>query len=77
MHIDGLAATAYNSFSGGGAAHLFWRNPQIGLFGPIAALAGVRGATIGWYGAEGEIYAPLHPGGIRSPPRRGARGYRG
>jgi hypothetical protein len=59
VQIDGLAATSYGSFGGGGAAHLFWRNPQIGLFGPIAALAGFRGATVGWYGAEGEIYASL------------------
>lgn len=59
VQVDGLAATSYSSFGGGGAAHLFWRNPQIGLFGPIAALAGYRGATVGWYGAEGEIYAPL------------------
>lgn len=58
VQVDGLAAISYGSFGGGGAAHLFWRNPQIGLFGPIAALAGFRGATLGWYGAEGEIYAP-------------------
>jgi hypothetical protein len=57
MQVDGLAATSYASFGGGGAAHLFWRDPQIGLLGPIAALAGFRGATVGWYGAEGEIYA--------------------
>ncbi|MDP2329707.1 MAG: hypothetical protein Q8M19_03285 [Reyranella sp.] len=59
VQVDGLAATSYDSLSGGGAAHLFWRNPQIGLFGPVAALAGFRGATVGWYGAEGEIYAPM------------------
>jgi hypothetical protein len=58
IQVDGLAATSYGSFGGGGAAHLFWRDPRIGLFGPIAALAGFRGATVGWYGAEGEIYAP-------------------
>jgi hypothetical protein len=59
VQADGAAATAFSSFGGGGAAHLFWRDPQVGLFGPIAALAGARGTTAGWYGAEGEIYAPV------------------
>ena len=57
LQIDGLAATAYGSFAGGGGAHLFWRDPQIGLVGPIAALAGGRGSTVGLYGGEAEFYA--------------------
>lgn len=59
VQVDGLAATAYNSFGGGGAAHLFWRNPAIGLAGPVVALVGARGNTVGWYGGEGELYAGL------------------
>lgn len=58
MQIDGLAATSYGALGGGGLAHLFWRDPQVGLFGLIGGLAGAQGATIGWYGAEGEVYAP-------------------
>jgi hypothetical protein len=57
LQVDGVASLADNSFLGGGAAHLFWRDPQVGLVGPIVALAGDRGATIGWYGGEGELYA--------------------
>lgn len=57
VQVDGMAATAYSSFVGGGVAHLFWRDPRIGMFGPIAGLVGGRGTTTGWYGAEGEFYA--------------------
>jgi hypothetical protein len=59
VQIDGLAATSYNSFVGSGDLHLFWRNPQIGLLGPVVAVGGGRGTTVGWYGAEGEIYASM------------------
>jgi hypothetical protein len=59
LQVDGLAATSYSTFVGGAAAHIFWRDPQIGLFGPVAGLASGRGRTVGWYGAEGEVYAPL------------------
>lgn len=59
VQVDGAAATAFASFGGGGAAHFFWRDPEVGLFGPIAALASARGKTASWYGAEGEIYAPV------------------
>ena len=55
--LDGLASTSYGSFLGGGGAHVFWRDPTIGLAGPIAALGGGRGTTVGLYGAEGELYA--------------------
>jgi hypothetical protein len=34
-----------------------WRDPAIGLAGPIAALAGGRGSTVGLFGGEGELYA--------------------
>jgi hypothetical protein len=57
--LDGLASTSYGSFLGGGGAHVFWRDPTIGLAGPIAALGGGRGTTVGLYGAEGELYAGI------------------
>jgi len=56
LQVDGAGASAYNTFLGGGAAHLFWRDPQIGLVGPVVALMGSRGATLGWYGGEAEFY---------------------
>jgi hypothetical protein len=55
--LDGLASASYGSFLGGGGAHVFWRDPTIGLAGPIAALGGGRGTTVGLYGGEGELYA--------------------
>lgn len=55
--LDGLASTSYGSFVGGGGAHVFWRDPARGLAGPIAALGGGRGAMVGLYGGEGELYA--------------------
>lgn len=36
--------------------HAFFRDPSIGLFGPIAAMGGALGSRIGLYGAEGEFY---------------------
>lgn len=33
LQIDGLAATRGDAFSGGGGAHLFWRDPARGLLG--------------------------------------------
>jgi hypothetical protein len=59
LQVDGLAGTSYSSFFGGGGAHLFWRDPAIGLAGPVAALIGGGGATRGLYGGEGELYAGL------------------
>jgi hypothetical protein len=56
FQADLAAGLAYNSFLGGGAVHAFWRDPSIGLFGPIAAMGGARGSRIGLYGAEGEFY---------------------
>jgi hypothetical protein len=57
--LDGIASTSYSSFLGGGGAHVFWRDSTIGLAGPVAALGGGRGATVGLYGAEGELYAGI------------------
>jgi hypothetical protein len=56
LQIDGLAAQARNIFLGGGAAHLFWRDPQLGLVGPIVALGGGAGGSLGWFGGEAELY---------------------
>ncbi len=57
FQFDGLAGTAFNAPFGGGTGHLFWRDPEIGLFGPVASMAGGSGERLGWYGAEGEVYA--------------------
>jgi hypothetical protein len=59
LQVDGTAGTAFNDFFGGGAAHLFWRDPAIGLFGPVATMAAGSGIRLGWYGAEAELYAGL------------------
>jgi hypothetical protein len=56
LQVDGGGAQTRNTFLGGGAAHLFWRDPQIGLVGPIVALMGGGGASVGWYGGEAELY---------------------
>ena len=57
VQLDGIASASYGSFVGGGGAHVFWRDPTIGLAGPIAALGGGGGTTVGLYGGEGELYA--------------------
>jgi hypothetical protein len=59
LQVDGLAGTAFNSFFGGGTAHLFWRDPAIGLFGPVASVQAGSGVRLGWYGAEAELYAGI------------------
>ncbi len=59
FQLDGLAGTAFNSTFGGGTAHLFWRDPSIGLFGPVVSMAAGSGELLGWYGAEAELYAGL------------------
>ena len=59
FQLDGLAGTAFNSTFGGGTAHLFWRDPSIGLFGPVVSMAAGSGTRLGWYGAEAELYAGL------------------
>jgi hypothetical protein len=57
VQVDGAGTIVSDSFFGGGAAHLFWRDPQIGLAGPIVAVAGGRGTRLGWYGGEADFYA--------------------
>jgi PPE-repeat protein len=59
LQVDGLAGTAFNSFFGGGTAHLFWRDPAIGLIGPVAMIQAGSGVRLGWYGAEAELYAGI------------------
>jgi hypothetical protein len=59
FQVDGTAGTAFNDFFGGGTAHLFWRDPAIGLFGPFATMQAGSGLRLGWYGAEGEIYTGI------------------
>jgi hypothetical protein len=56
FQLDGLAGTAFNAPFGGGTGHLFWRDPAIGLFGPVVSVAAGSGERSGWYGAEGEVY---------------------
>jgi hypothetical protein len=59
VQLDGLAGTALNATFGGGTAHLFWRDPSIGLVGPVVSMAAGSGERLGWYGAEAELYAGL------------------
>jgi hypothetical protein len=59
LQIDGTAGTAFNEFFGGGTAHLFWRDPSIGLIGPVASIQAGSGVRLGWYGAEAELYAGM------------------
>lgn len=59
LQLDGSTSTAFNAVSGSGTAHLFWRDPAIGLFGPMASLAAGSGQRLGWYGAEAELYAGI------------------
>ena len=59
LQVDGTAGTAFNAFFGGGTAHLFWRDPAIGLFGPFASVQAGSGVRAGWYGAEAELYAGI------------------
>lgn len=76
VQLDGAAATAFNSFFGGGMAHLFWRDPKIGLLGPVAGVAGGRGATTGFYGGEGDLYAgPVTLGVVAGYIHTGGRAF--
>jgi hypothetical protein len=63
VRVDGLAGTAFNSFFGGGTAHLFWRDPAIGLFGPVASVQAGSGIRLGWYGAEADSMPASSPWG--------------
>lgn len=66
LQVDGVAATGFNAFFGGGGAHLFWRDPAIGLIGPIAAFGGGGGRQSGLYGGEAELYAGVFTVGARA-----------
>ncbi|MBS0526907.1 MAG: PPE family protein [Proteobacteria bacterium] len=59
LQLDGVAGTSFNAAFGGGTAHLFWRDPAIGLFGPVVSIAGGNSLRLGWYGAEAELYAGI------------------
>ena len=59
LQLDGSAGTAFNQVFGGGTAHLFWRDPAIGLVGPVASVQAGSGIRLGWYGAEAELYAGI------------------
>lgn len=57
LQFDGVAATAYNNFFGGGDAQFFWRDPKLGLLGAFASVGGGRGNTVSWYGGAAEYFA--------------------
>ncbi len=59
LQVDGNGVTSDGLFGGGSTAHLFWRDPAIGLLGPYATIEGGADGHVGWYGAEGELYAGL------------------
>lgn len=59
LQLDGVAGTSFNAPFGGGTAHLFWRDPAIGLLGPVVSIAGGSSVRLGWYGAEAELYAGI------------------
>jgi hypothetical protein len=57
MQLDGQTATAYGAFLAAAGLHVFWRDPEVGLFGPIASFGGGSGQQAARIGAEGELYA--------------------
>lgn len=57
VQLDGQATTAYSAFLAAAGLHVFWRDPAVGLFGPIASFAGGSGRQGASIGAEGELYA--------------------
>lgn len=59
LQVDGMVETGFDNVFGGGTAHLFWRDPEIGLFGPVATVQGGGGLRFGWYGAEAALYAGM------------------
>jgi hypothetical protein len=59
LQIDGLAASARSAFVGGGGAHLFMRDPSLGLlglYGSVTRNNAFGGATQIRGGLEGELY---------------------
>lgn len=57
IELDAFASTSHSSFAGGGLAQFFWRDPELGLVGPLAGLAGSSGARLALAGGAGELYA--------------------
>jgi hypothetical protein len=66
LQVDGAASTAFDSFFGSGGAHLFWRDPAIGLIGPMASFGGGAGTQSGLYGGEADLYAGVFTVGLRA-----------
>ncbi len=58
VQLDGGLATA-NGFYGGGALHGFWRDPTVGLVGPLVAVIGGSGSRTGFYLGEAEYYGGM------------------
>ncbi len=59
LQIDGLASSARGAFFGGGGAHLFTRDPAVGLLGAYGSATrsnALGGANRYKAGVEGELY---------------------
>ena len=56
VELDGFASTSRNVFSGGGLVQFFWRDPELGMAGPFAGLAGSSGARLALLGGMGELF---------------------
>lgn len=59
LQVDGLASSARGAFNGGGAAHLFTRDPAVGLLGAYGSLSrsnAFGGINQARAGVEGELY---------------------
>jgi hypothetical protein len=57
LQFDADAATSEGNADGGGTAHLFWRDPAMGLLGLIGSVEGDATGHAGSYGVEGEVFA--------------------
>ncbi len=57
LQFDADAATREGNADGGGTAHLFWRDPAMGLLGLIGSVEGDATGHVGSYGVEGEFFA--------------------
>lgn len=58
VQVDGLVAGYRGRVTGGGAAHLFWRDPSralLGVYGSVMRV-GAFGATVSRVGVEGAAY---------------------
>lgn len=58
VELDGILSDSHGSFSQTGVLQLFWRDPTLALLGPIGAFSNNNGRTLGFAGAQGELYAP-------------------